>query len=257
MLYVYSSGALVNRIARELNITSAVPNKQRIVRRKNSTIVPINWGCAPNVMRAIAPNTTLNYNIGNASSKLNALRTLSAASIQVPPFSTQWQDIAARGRYLARKDHLTGGAGIEIVEKDQAPKGEYDFLSLVVAKALEFRIHVFRGNIICEQFKFMPQGSKALIRSYDNGARFSNKALEEHLSPEAANQARQIAIRAVESCGLQFGAVDMFLSARAGHIYVLEINTAPGIARFETLHGAPHTYSVYLEAFRSMLVREG
>jgi hypothetical protein len=186
-------------------------------------------------------------------SKLRTFQTLTAAGISVPRFSDKWEDIASRGKYLARQDFLSEGAGIEIVEEGHQPSAPAHFYSLVVSKAFEVRLHVFLGRIICEQFKFVPQGSNQLIRNYNNGARFSNKTLETHLSPGISNKLREMAIASLAAVSTDFGAVDMIVSKK-GNLYVLEINTAPGIDRGPVQHDQPTTYDAYRNTIQELLV---
>lgn len=256
----YKRGIRAARIAYELGITAMYPaekNPKRIfVRRKQRMPKPINWGCGRSVMAKVTDaSNVVNGDNYIAVSKVRTFRALADAKIQVPMFSTDWNEIALRGKYLARRDYLTGGEGIAVVEKGQAPpQGKFDFYSLVVSKAFEIRLHVWFGQIICEQFKFVPAGSKQLIRNHAAGATFSNKSLEHHLDSEVASQVREVAIKAVAAVGLFFGAVDLMIG-RKGGIYVLEVNTAPGLTVRDEEQGRfdmPSTYEAYLGAFRSL-----
>lgn len=92
----------------------------------------------------------------------------------------------------------------------------------------EMRIHSFNGKSIRAGRKVQrptrPDGapSHPWIRSFDAGWVL---AYEDFSSPQPA---RDLAARAVEALGLQFGAVD--LATRAdGSLMVLEVNRAPGI----------------------------
>lgn len=256
----YKRGIRAARIAYELGITAMYPSeknpKRVFVRRKHHLDTPVNWGCGRSVMEKVKDKREIvNGDNYIAVSKVRTFQALTEAKIQIPAFSKDWKELTQRGKYLARRDYLTGGEGIAIVEKgQQPPQGKFDFYSLVVSKAFEVRLHVWFGRIICEQFKFVPQGSKQLIRNHAAGAVFSNKSLEHHLDKRLSAQVRDTATRSVQVVGLSFGAVDLMISQR-GEVYVLEVNTAPGLTTREEGEGRfdmPATYDAYLEAFRSL-----
>ena len=82
------------------------------------------------------------------------------------------------------------------------------------------------------------------MRSWDNGWRFKVPTT----SFEERKPVRRAARRAVRSLGLDFGAVDVLVDAD-GKVYVLEVNTAPGIVGIiET-----STFARYVEAITRLV----
>ncbi len=271
MFIYYTQGCYARHLARQLRIHSLFPNDGGLhSRRRNRMPFDVNWGCGPSVVSRLGiEGTVLNRDISNSVRKVRTFAALERAGLPYPRVVTDPHTMLPddprpfyqRGKYLGRTDGLAGGAGITIYEAGQlpAPGVVHDFYSQVVAKAFELRIHV-AGNpptVICEQFKFVPQGSQVLIRNYDNGARFSACPLETHLDPTIAVQARQIAVASIAACGLDFGAVDMTLT-RNGRLLVFETNSAPRLSEREDDddHEVPSTFDAYLNFFRQFVVEQ-
>ena len=108
-------------------------------------------------------------------------------------------------------------------------------------KETEFRVHVFRGEVIDVAQKRLRNGERdnptrnRYIRNHENGWVFA------HENVRVPEQAREAALRAVRSVGLDFGAVDLAVNRR-GEVSVFETNTAPGIEG--------QTVNKYAEAIR-------
>ncbi len=258
MFFIYHPRAKVRKIARELGISALFPrHMHRNIARKNKLSVIVNWGCSSEITGTAVP--VLNRDISGSVRKIRTFELLEAAELPVARWtldaasalSDDPRPFYERGRYLGRKDGLTGGAGITIYEKGQQPTEKHEFYTQVIAKAAEVRIHVAGGNVICEQIKFVPAGSKVLIRNFHNGARFSARNIGVEVGTENAAQARQIAIRAAAACGLDFGALDMALT-KDGRWIIFEINSAPGLMLREedgTEHDVVSTYEAYRTYF--------
>lgn len=261
----YNRGCYARNLAREFRV-SALFSDGHVVRRRGDMSVFVNWGCGSrDFMRTLpywAQHTVLNRAIGTSVKKMQTFAALDAATLPHPRIVTDPHEMIGerpfyiRGKYLGRQDGLTGGAGITIYEGDELPPANavHDFFSQVVSKLYEVRIHVAGGNVICEQFKFVPPGSQTLIRNYDNGARFSAKALETHIDAENAIRARELAVAAIAAVGLDFGAVDMCLT-RNGHWMIFETNSAPRLSEREDDddHDVPSTYEAYRNYFRQFI----
>lgn len=206
----------------------------------------VNWGCTPTQLRALTGVAVdWNADISVSTSKQRAFEILKD-KVPIPEFKKKWEP-GLDGRWLARKDYLSGGEGIEILEAGAQPESPYDFLVKYIPKQHEMRLHVFGDKIIHEQFKYIDAGCGALIRNHAQGARFSAKPLEAHLGDGVAEQCRQIAIKTLECLGLQFGAVDMIITKR-NNIFVLEVNTAPGLSE------ESGTLAAYTEAFQNLML---
>ena len=94
-------------------------------------------------------------------------------------------------------------------------------------KKKEFRVHVFKGEVIDitqkKKRKDFDGEVNTKIRNYGNGWVYCREDIEE---PE---DLRVQARLAVESLGLHFGAVDIIWNEKENKSYVLECNTAPGL----------------------------
>ena len=88
----------------------------------------------------------------------------------------------------------------------------------------EFRIHSFLGKSIRAGQKVPREGltPHAWIRSYDGGWKINYQGFS------STRAMRELAHKAVEALGLQFGAVDLAQKAD-GNLLVLEVNRAPGV----------------------------
>jgi len=95
----------------------------------------------------------------------------------------------------------------------------YQFISIKD----EWRVHVFRDRVIRCSKKSPLDGANMIVRSYNNGWRFTGKFVSQ--SPEDMKKVARLAVKAL---GLDFGAVDMALDT-GGKWWVLEVNSAPGL----------------------------
>lgn len=214
-------------------------------RGKNSmNDLVVNWGCTPKQIKALGIVPAWNADISVSTSKLRAFEALKD-NVPIPQFKKQWEE-GLEGRWLARKDYLSGGEGIEILENGAKPENPHDFIVKYIPKLHEMRLHVVGDKIIHEQFKYIEAGCGALIRNHAQGASFSAKPLEFHLSAQHSKQCRDIAIKTLEILGLTFGAVDMIFTKK-GNPFVLEVNTAPGLSE------ESGTLQAYTKAFQGIM----
>lgn len=116
----------------------------------------------------------------------------------------------------------------------------------------EFRIHVVRGRVILRQVK-LRQGAagedrgdahNTVIRNLASGWIYGVNTVDNQ--PGLA-EAEAAAIRAVELSNLDFGAVDVIFQTATNRAFVLEINTAPGLAEDGS------ALEAYANAFREVL----
>lgn len=189
--------------------------------RERDTI--INWGASecpyPNVLNR--PEA-----VARAGNKLTAFRALSQRGVAIPAFAENADSVTWEGDTVVR--HLLrghSGAGIEIVAAGERLPAAPLYVQYI-KKQDEYRIHVLQGNIIAMQRKARDRehpNPNWQVRNHQNGFIF----VRENVNPPEA--ARTAAVRAVEACGLDFGAVDIVFNERQNASFVLEINTAPGL----------------------------
>jgi len=114
----------------------------------------------------------------------------------------------------------------------------------------EYRVHVFDDEVILYQKKsrrvdeetgevVTAEGEDADVRNLASNWIYRTGNLKR------LERVEQLAIDAVEALGLDFGAVDILMTGD-GSVYVLEVNTAPGLGNTDTL-------MAYVEAFNNLV----
>jgi hypothetical protein len=241
-------------LAKYLNILRVHPDGAYVPRLGH---VILNWGCSQPLTwaeRAAARNVTMLNKpqaVGIASNKQSTLIALQRAGIRIPEFTTN-RNVAdgwlRDGHTVVERHNLNGnsGDGIRIVSlgaSEPYVESQLTWAPLYtkfIPKTAEFRVHVFRGQVIDYIEKkrvaaeHRPENFNRHISSVNLGWVFARTNIMD--SPDV----KEIAIRAVQALGLDFGAVDV--AYWANQPYVLEVNTAPG------LHGT--TLVNYVNAVR-------
>lgn len=231
-----SAGAKV--LAKAIGAKRSKANKKF----KRGTII-CNWGRSNLVPRGF-PQRVLNPAdaVIRATDKLKCLNRLAEAGVSRVEHTTnmevarQWtrQGFMVYGRKLLNSSQ---GKGIVLISNER----EMQFCPLYtkgVPKSHEYRVHVFRGQVIDVTKKRRRNSAERsdFIKNLANGWVYCREGIE---IPE---NLLECARRAVTALGLDFGAVDLLY--RQGAPYVLEINTAPG------LQGT--TLTKYVEAFSKL-----
>lgn len=201
-----------------------VPRSRHLVINWGSSVIPGWWG-------ALGAARTLNkpQAVANATDKVRAFQLFSAANIPTLDWTTeqatarQWAEAGAKVvcRTLTRASE---GRGIVIAgranEVVAAP-----LYTRYKAKKYEYRVHAGAGMVFDLQQKRKrsgaPEGGNKYVRNTKNGWVFCRKDIN---VPEVCQQA---AISAVQSLGLDFGAVDIGYGEQGVAVY--EVNTAPGL----------------------------
>lgn len=232
-----STSKSANDLARALNI--------RMVRLGGSVphgTTVINWGSSKLGFAGRVINKASAVQI--ATDKLATLKVLKAARIPVPEFTTEylvaksWQEQGYRV-VLRHKVSAHSGHGIEVAY----PEDELIYAPLYTKykrKDKEFRAHVVNGRVIDlteKRRRFGEEPSNSLIRTHENGWVYCRDGVV------CSDSFKQICVKAVAALGLDFGAVDFV--TRGDKMWVLEVNTAPGICGT--------TLSAYANAFRRYL----
>lgn len=197
--------------------------------------------------------------IASASHKVHSFAAFSAAiaagkELKIPEntvtaanarqWLTQGTDVVVRNIVQGHS-----GAGIEILRAEDAHEiiaGNVDMpraplYTAYIRKSEEYRIHVMNGQVFFIQRKArkldVPDDQvNWKVRNLDGGFIYANQNVE------VDDVAKRYAITAVEALGLDFGAVDI-LKTKKGNFFVLEVNTACGLAGT--------TLDKYVEAFKN------
>tara|TARA_Y100001973_G_scaffold106774_1_gene187462 strand:+ start:8234 stop:9004 length:771 start_codon:yes stop_codon:yes gene_type:complete len=232
-LFPYKPGSNSGReLARALEV-KRISHKNSRFRGRPEKIV-INWG-ASRVPEEVAKCALINNpeNVKRASDKLKFFEN---AECRKPEWFTHAQIASEYGEEngvtIVARHVLNGnsGEGIELIEP-----GEYmpyaPLYTAYMPKKNEYRVHVFRGQVIDVQRKArkreVPDDEvNWKIRNNANGFIFARNgdALGD-IPPDVLDQA----VQAVQSLGLDFGAADVIFNERQSLAYVLEVNTAPGL----------------------------
>lgn len=122
------------------------------------------------------------------------------------------------------------------------------FTQGVAGKRTEYRVHVVSGQVILVQQKRRKEdwgnnpNYNSLVRNVESSWIYAVNDIDQ-LGLEAVKEA---ATRAVQTFGLDFGAVDVIYKHQTEQAFVLEINTAPGLDQ----DGSALT--AYTEAFQNV-----
>lgn len=223
------------------------------IKKKNSKFRPkgkvvINWGSSSLPQNIIDNAIILNHPeaVRKASNKLAAFDIMLDSMDTLPEF-TKLRDVALKwiedGHKVFCRTKLTGNSGDGIVIAETL-EGLVDAPLYTKWARIdkEYRIHVFRGEVIDKQRK----ARKKEVPDEDVNWKIRNLAggfifARGDCNPE--NGVEQAAVKAVKALGLDFGAVDVIYT-KMGEVKVLEINTACG------LEGS--TIDNYVKAFSNL-----
>lgn len=214
--------------------------------------VLINWGASQIKREVYCPNI-LNEP-GAVTLATNKLRTFQVLDgrVSIPQWTADREEalewLIKGADTVVIRNKLTGHSGEGIVLFDNAQRFNDAFpvaplYTKYIDKSQEYRVHVFRGEAFFIQRKArkldVPDDEvNWKVRNLKGGFIYANK--EVLIDDEGKEQA----IKAVGTLGLDFGAVDLVLG-RDGRYYVLEVNTACGLAGT--------TLDKYVEQFRKVM----
>jgi len=219
IIYRHSAGKIVEGIAERMREKPELcPVRHRQYYMPNDTDALIRWGTT---IRCPDINT---YNpaeaIATASDKARCREILFDAGIPVP---TPTEEPPCIGRTRKHK----GGKGFWFCRTDRgvrrAKRKGAVYFSEFYPKTIEYRIHVANEKILLVSEKI--GDPEKIIWNKRNG--FTFKVLRRSRWPR---EAVRIALRAIETVGLDFGAVDMMAEPEDDSlepIVVCEINTSP------------------------------
>lgn len=199
----------------------------------------INWGNSniPHWYREENSHLLLNNTeaVARAANKMTTLVHLERQHIPIVPYfldANHVMQLLEDGEMLFARTRLNAhsGGGIVVMRRPE------DFIAAhlytrYIKKRNEFRVHVFKNNVILTQEKranrdFIRDEDGALIRSHQNGWVFCTENLPIDID---YNLLRQIAVDSIAALGLDFGAVDIIYNKHYDRFHVLEVNTAVGL----------------------------
>lgn len=163
--------------------------------------------------------------------KIAQFNAFQAAGVSCPAFTTSNQqlDSLGSGTIFARTlTNSTNGKGIvEFSWPNQAPPSA-PLYTAYIPKKIEYRAHVFNGKVIDIQQKkkkkdFDDSTRNTRIRNLSNGYVYTRDNV---VPPEGF---ADLAIAAVQAVGYNYGAVDIIYNEKQNKLYVLEVNSRPGL----------------------------
>lgn len=240
MIYIYpykmaSQGAQALRAG----LSSLLNYRVKLVRpdgrfRPRRDDLVINWGSStePNWIFKQEQDINAPIYIGLAANKLESFNVFKGFGVTTPDFTediNEAQSWINDGYTVVVRHILSGhsGEGIEVVSEGILPHAP--LYTKYKKKRHEYRVHVFQGEVIdtCQKKK-LTEANRAgavntLIRNHSTGWVFCRDGVV----PCPARE--ELAIKAIQALGLDFGAVDIIYNEHEDQHYVLEVNTAPGL----------------------------
>ena len=217
----------------------------------------INWGNSrPSLIFSAEHDLNKHESIALACNKLKTFETLTMAGYEyLPNWSTtrykadqMLADITNEGETLGKeaiycRTTLTGhsGSGI-VIAKYSHELVEAPLYTVGTRHKHEFRVHVFKGEVIDVQQKKKKLGNFIGISGIRNHA---NGWIYARCDINPPNEVLTAAVEAVKLLGLDFGACDIGYRERDNKAFLFEVNTAPG------LHGT--TLQKYVDTFNNYL----
>ena len=234
-VYIYST----NHSEGAKNLASALGIRR--IRRQGSNLVGqprkvvVNWGAST------LPSTVEGCSIVNrpaavkcASNKASFLTLLSREELGdlAPPYTRDRRD--ANNLFSTRNSKVvcrtllnaSGGDGI-VIANNRTELVDAPLYVKYIRKTSEYRVHLMREGLVFDvQKKVARRGHEPetfLIRNHEAGFIYQRQGI----APPPA--VLDVATRAFNVTGLDFGAVDVIWTEAHQRAYVLEINTAPGL----------------------------
>lgn len=196
---------------------------------ESSAHLIVNWGCSGS--RATLANINPAIAVAVCVSKMQTYLKLSHADIPCPIYCRDRDQANSwlRGShvvYARQYDDGAQGSGITVCKPGrEASVPPALFYTLGFAKTREFRVYVWRGEVLQTYEKKPPRG---VTLDFDVCASDDWLYCRDNLSPYPAALEQQ-SVRAVRTVGLDFGGVDVAIDAD-GNVCVFEVNSAPWLS---------------------------
>lgn len=163
--------------------------------------------------------------------KIEQFQAFTRDGVSCPAFCTSPDGVAqlpSTTVFARTLINSTGGKGIVEFEKQGTVVPRAPLYTAYVPKKAEYRVHVFAGKVIDVQQKrkkreFEAAARDTRIRNLANGYVYTRESLVEPVG------LRELAIKAVNSVGYAYGAVDIIYNEKNNTCYVLEVNSRAGL----------------------------
>lgn len=163
--------------------------------------------------------------------KIQQLRRFTENAVACPKFTTDRNGVDALGSRLVFARLLvnsTNGRGIvEFNPQEQRDFPNAPLYTEYIAKKVEYRVHVFNREVIDIQQKKKRRGfddeRNTRVRNTANGYVYCRDGID------PPNGIADLSIRATAACNYQYGAVDVIYNKKMDKLFVLEVNSRPGL----------------------------
>lgn len=219
----------------------------RPTERKGILPIAINYGCdKAHLPKSLNASNCLNYNSEDVGDKVKCFEIFDTLGIPHPQLVTDPANFDAP--FLGRKNKSSQGNGITKFKPKSENWNKYkcDFFVEYIEVAQEFRVHVFKGQVVCEFNKDFSE-----CKQFIHSKQFGSKLVFGKLNHPARFDIIDASIKALHGCGLDYGAIDIISDAN-GKWYILEVNSAPSMAHtigFLYVEKFCHCYGYTIEKF--------
>lgn len=167
----------------------------------------------------------------NPLNKVQQFERFSANNVECPQYALTdraAKELTCKTLFARTLINSTNGRGIVEFERTQEVYPRAPLYTEYIPKKAEFRFHVFGDKVIDVQEKrkkrsFDADNRDTRVRNVNNGYVYCRDGV----SPPAG--AADLAVRAVQALGYQYGAVDLVYNEKRNQSFVLEVNSRPGI----------------------------
>lgn len=187
----------------------------------------INWGVklTQREQTRMADTGMLNRLAG--MDKRTQMTMLHGAGVTIPPTYGIGHGIPDGVRRIRKHIQSSGGQGVRVLGDNEPDAVDADHIvQALVDKRAEFRVHVWRGKVLCTTRKY-PDGNAPNQHIWNHGNGYVQKTVTK-MGDLMDDTLAHVATSAVTALGYDFGAVDIAM-AKDGTMYVLEVNSAPSL----------------------------
>lgn len=218
-------------------------NKENTAIKGSKDKILVNWGNSVVNHEQLLKCSFLNNPkaVGETANKLTFFRMFKGEFAEIVPPWTPSRDQAFawleddKSLVVARtKLNAHSGEGIILVNRayvDENGMPKAPLYTKYVPKKEEYRIHFSRKTgIFFKQRKAMVEGTQNpnwKIRNLAGGFIYANVDVQ---TPKVVDRVAEMFYNGMEAGGLDFGALDIIYNEKTDRAYILEVNTAPGLA---------------------------
>lgn len=234
-LYAYKQGSQSGKdLANALGIRRIKHEGSRFRGGPHKTV--INWGASQlpeEVMKCRVLNSP--EAVALCSNKLKFFKALEGQPVNLPEFTQDKEEALkwlGEGLIVFARTKLNGHSGEGIVEIHKLEDMvEAPLYVKYIPKRDEYRVHIFQGEVLSIQRKALRgdmnrEEANFRVRNLANGFIFARN--EDKECPECVTEQAKSAFNLITS--LDFCSVDVIYNEYRDKAYVLEINTASGLA---------------------------